>query len=105
MTHAELKKEWDVRVAAFNASGQSIPKWCADQNLKTHQLRYWMRKLDSTEASLPIATEWFSIDIDKKSEETSSPLVVKVGQVGIEVKPGFDPELLAHLVKTLITLC
>lgn len=49
MTHAELKKELDIRLEIFNASGQSIPKWCADQNLKTDQLR-----------------NWFTIDIDKK---------------------------------------
>lgn len=29
MTKAERQKEWEVRVAAFRASGQSISAWCA----------------------------------------------------------------------------
>ncbi|MFZ5687587.1 MAG: IS66 family insertion sequence element accessory protein TnpA [Bacillota bacterium] len=29
MTKAEYRKEWEQRVAAFRASGQSTTEWCA----------------------------------------------------------------------------
>ncbi len=46
---------------------------------------------------------WFFVDIDKQTEKTSNRLVYNIGQKDIEVKPGFTPKLLAHLVSTLIT--
>lgn len=105
MKNADLKKEWDVRIAEFKTSGQSIPQWCANQNLKTHQLRYWLQKTETREASLTTSTEWFSLDIDKQTDESSSSVTVKIGQVHIEVKPGFKPDLLTDVVRTLMTLC
>ena len=44
MTKTELRKEWDARVVAFKASGQSASAWCAVHDLKPLQLWYWLRK-------------------------------------------------------------
>ncbi len=40
----ELRKDWEARVAAFRASGQSGSAWCASHQVKPHQLWYWFRK-------------------------------------------------------------
>lgn len=50
--NADLKKVWDVRIAGFKTSGQSISKWFVDHKLNKHQLRYWLRKSDSKETRL-----------------------------------------------------
>ncbi|SFR10509.1 IS66 family insertion sequence element accessory protein TnpA [Desulfoscipio geothermicus] len=34
MTRAELRKEWEARVAAFRASDQSASTWCTAHDLK-----------------------------------------------------------------------
>ena len=44
MSKQQLHKIWSARVAEFKASGQSVPAWCKEQDLKPHQLRYWLRK-------------------------------------------------------------
>ncbi|QGG47317.1 hypothetical protein [Heliorestis convoluta] len=48
-----------------------------------------------------------SVEVGETSERDSlaSPLVIRVGQAVIEVKPGFDPALLTQVVRTLKTLC
>ncbi|QGG47318.1 IS66 family insertion sequence element accessory protein TnpA [Heliorestis convoluta] len=46
MTKEELRLEWAERLAAFKESGLSVPKWCAANDVKTHQLRYWLRKTE-----------------------------------------------------------
>nr|WP_243137351.1 hypothetical protein [Heliorestis convoluta] len=50
---------------------------------------------------------WLSVEVGETSERDSlaSPLVIRVGQAVIEVKPGFDPALLTQVVRTLKTLC
>lgn len=65
----------------------------------------WFQKVELVENSLPASTEWFSVEIDKYSIESSSTMIVKVRHVDIEGKPGFNPELLTELVRTLKTLC
>nr|NNM90144.1 hypothetical protein [Bacilli bacterium] len=47
MTQQELRKQWETRVRDFRASGQSAVSWCADHQLKTHQLVYWIKQCDN----------------------------------------------------------
>jgi hypothetical protein len=47
MTKNELRQAWEKRITDLQSSGQSIPAWSAANNLKLHQVRYWMRKFKS----------------------------------------------------------
>lgn len=58
MSKQQLYEIWSSRVAEFKASGQSVAAWCAEQDLKPHQLRYWLRK--RRESRNP--TEWLKTD-------------------------------------------
>ena len=42
MEKNELREEWASRVRAFRTSGQTAVEWCAVNNLKIHQLKYWL---------------------------------------------------------------
>lgn len=105
MTRAELRQEWEARVAAYKASGQSVPAWCAALDVKPHQLRYWIRKLDPAQTAVKSSAMWLTMEVDQRSTESESGLFIRVGQATIEVKPGFDQALLADVVRTLAGLC
>ena len=78
--------------------------WCAAHDDKPHQLWYWVRKHKTQlDATLAKSTEWLSVEVS--GQEPGSALLVRVGQANIEIKPGFDPVLLADVVRTLATLC
>lgn len=98
MSKQELREIWSARVAEFKASGQSVPAWCEDHGLKPHQLRYWLRK--EKESSKP--TEWIPLNPAGSSE---TAVTLRVGHIALEVRPGFDPNLLLSVVKTLTALC
>ena len=111
MEREELREVWRGRVAAFRASGQTGKGWCAANNLRPNQLCYWMKKLKDEEAAKapggaepPGSTKWLPLEINEQPENTESRLLIKVGQAAIEVQAGFDPALLAEVVKTL-SLC
>lgn len=75
------------------------------KQFKINQLRYWLRKLRSTDNSSVKQPQWLSAEIDKsKVPIQNNSLVVRVGKVSIEVKSGFDPSLLSGIIKTLIDL-
>nr|WP_297199559.1 hypothetical protein [Thermanaeromonas sp.] len=42
MTRAELQKLWEVRIAEYRESGQSVKEWCAShEGISPRQLWYW----------------------------------------------------------------
>ncbi|WP_003545822.1 IS66 family insertion sequence element accessory protein TnpA [Desulfotomaculum nigrificans] len=105
MTKAELRKEWEARVATFVASGQSTTAWCAAHNLKPHQLRYWLRRLNPKGTPTATPSQWVSLELnDISPNKDRNGLVVRVGQAVIEVQSGFNPELLKEVVQTLTEL-
>src|SRR5690625_3330805 len=96
---------WESRVAEFKASGQSATAWCASQNLKVHQLRYWVRKFGSEHDSRKKQTKWLSVEFGElKADQPQKALPIRVGKATLEVHPGFDPKLLSDVVKTLSML-
>ncbi|MFD1929225.1 hypothetical protein ACFSFY_14375 [Sporosarcina siberiensis] len=105
MKHTELREVWTSRLADFNQSEESIPEWCSRNNLKSHQLRYWIRKFETTEIAAPTSTEWYSVDIDQQPAESNAAVVVKVGTINVEVKSGFNPQLLIDVIRTLTSIC
>jgi hypothetical protein len=42
MEKTELQIKLERRVAIFRASGQTQAKWCAANDLKLYQLKYWL---------------------------------------------------------------
>jgi hypothetical protein len=102
-----LRKEWEPRISDFKSSGQTQTSWCADHELNIHQFRYWLRKFNSpelNETKVSSNTNWLSIDIDDQ-KGTGNSISVKVGEVTIEVKPGYDPVLFLDVVMKLKSLC
>jgi transposase-like protein len=104
MTKAERQQQWEARVAAYKASGQGTSAWCAAHDIKPHQLRYWLRKLEPVKATAT-PSKWLSVEVDEQSNESESSLLIRVGQATVEVKTGFNPALLSDVVRTLAALC
>ena len=90
---------WAEKVAEFNRSGLSVPKWCAARGVKDHQLRYWLKKL-GTPAPAQTDVQWLPLEY----YEPEPALTVKMGPAVIEVRDGFDPRLLIAVVRTLSAL-
>lgn len=101
MTRAAKRKEWEVRIAAFRGSGQSVGKWCEANGIKEHSLRYWMHRVGAGESNESLTPQWLSVEVEGTSSPSKSPLHIRVGQATIEVKPGFDPILLKEVVQAL----
>ncbi|GMA49401.1 hypothetical protein GCM10025857_31090 [Alicyclobacillus contaminans] len=101
---AELRESWRERVAAFRASGLSGAAWCAANQVKEHQLWYWVRQF-RVESTSPSSSPRFLPVQFREATATEAPLLVRVGKVAIEVHAGYDAELLLQLVRTLSALC
>jgi transposase-like protein len=106
MTKVEQQIEWMAKVTAYKASGLSTKEWCSAHNLKPHQLRYWLRKLQPLDSQTIEPTRWLPVEFsDPEPKNQVSTLLIRVGQATVEVKPGFDPTLLSDIVRVLSVLC
>ncbi|MGG5252531.1 IS66 family insertion sequence element accessory protein TnpA [Neobacillus sp. SM06] len=105
MDKSELRHEWEQRIASYRASGLTQAKWCEINDLKVHQLKYWLKRIEGSNAKPNPSTKWTSVVIEDPSISQEDSLQVKIGEFSIEVKQGFNPSLFADVVRTLKTLC
>lgn len=115
MENFDPLEEWVVRITACRASRQTAVAWCAANNLKIDQYKYWLQKLKNLNlvAATPTAAKsaatpsrWVPIEVDVLDEVNSQKtLLIKVGCATIEICSGFDPKLLASVVRALSLSC
>jgi hypothetical protein len=94
---SEQRQHWEDRLESFKQSGMTAKQWCQDQEISIHQFNYWKRKCLTT--SSPSSTQWIPIQMQPKNE--SDALILRIKDVAIEVRDGFDPALLLLVVRTL----
>ncbi len=87
--------DWPELIKDYQSSGLSAAAWCRENNLKPHQLYY---RLDKAKDKKKAASKWLLLESDEPETES---IKVKIGPATIEVKPGFNPALLAAVVRTL----
>lgn len=96
---------WKERIALFQESGQSVAKWCKEQELPEHQLRYWLRKAVAKQstASGGITSRW--VAMGSLEDNSSTGVSLRIGSVHLDVQRGFDPFVLTEVVRSLTGLC
>jgi len=104
MTREETRAHWRERLAAQQASGQSVVAWCAAQGVRRKDFYLWRAKLP---APPPAATAWVAVDVRPPVAPVApvvpapAGLTLQVGRVTCTVPPGFDPALLAAVLAVL----
>ena len=89
------------RIGAFFASGLSQRAWCREHGLRPNQLGYWLRKF-RTEANQPQNGRWIQLD---SLAPTGSGVVLRIGNVTVEIQRGFDPQVLTEVISSLLNVC
>lgn len=105
MSQAEVRQEWELRVAAYRSSGQSATNWCSANQLQPRQLWYWIRKFKPTKDTVTPSSQWIAVNVESSFKDKESSLCVRIGSAVIEVNSGFNPTLFSKVVRTLQTLC
>src|SRR5690606_33139133 len=102
MTKDERLALWVARIKDYQASGERVATWCERHQVTQHQLWYWMRKVKQAEQPVQLADhpQWMALRLDETKTGGVQSLLVRVGTASIEVKAGFEPSLLADVVRT-----
>ena len=114
MTRAEREKErqeWETRIAEFRASGQSVSEWCAAHGIRPGRLWYRLRqqrhqgKANAGSNAAPVWLEATVAGAAGSEEQDNKRLLIRIGEASVEVRAGFDPELLSAVVRVLLATC
>lgn len=96
--------EWEVRISDFKVSGLKMTHWCAANHVDLEQMKYWIRKFKKSSALSTISSSQTFVPltaIEPAIRTGSSSLIVQVGFASIELRSGFDPQLLREAVEAL----
>jgi hypothetical protein len=98
----QKRSYWKQHIDAWQKTGLTQVEYCRQHNLKHHQLVYWKKRFLKTETDVsfvPIKLEDL-LDIPASPENASLSLVVN-NHFKIEIRPGFDVQLLRQLIFAL----
>ena len=97
---SELQLFWSSKVAAYKASGLTQTEFCKVNEYKIKQFNYWVRKFkDKKTQAQPEKPQWISVNVT--APDRNDFLTIRVGSVVIDVKPGFNKQLLAEIVEAI----
>ena len=99
MAKEQLKKEWEDKIARYEASGKKKVEWCRENGINLRVFYRWCKKIKGQELSIPKVQSWVA------GESQASSLNLKIGKVYLEVKEDFNSSLLAAVVKVLGEIC
>jgi len=103
MVNNDLRGLWEQRLAEHETSGKSITAWCKEHLIRENQFYYWRKKLSKNQVGDNRPIKWLSLEAEQ-AKLSPGPIAVHVGQVTVEIKQGFDPQLLRQIVKVLQTV-
>jgi hypothetical protein len=93
---------WKQHIDSWQETGLTQAEYCRQHNLKHHQLVYWKKRFLKTEAGVsfvPLKLEDL-LDIPAQSDRASLSLIIN-NNFKIEIRAGFDAQLLRQLILAL----
>ena len=93
---------WKRHIDSWQQTGLTQTEYCRQHQLKHHQLVYWKKRFLNTETAVsfvPIKLEDL-LDIPAQPDRASLCLVIN-NQFKVEIRAGFDAQLLRQLIFAL----
>jgi hypothetical protein len=106
-TTEETIRYWRQHVEAFKASGLTRKEYSRQARINVYKLDYWRKKLSRMDA-MPVrssAGQWVPLTISEESLPVNPHIDLWIGRIRVEVKQGFDTNLLADILQAIGASC
>jgi hypothetical protein len=106
-TNQETDRYWQRHVESFKVSGLTREAYSKQARIKVYRLDYWRKKLirQSGVRGKASANHWMPLNISDEPTEKDSHIDLWIGHVRVEIKRGFDTELLVEFLRTVGAVC
>ena len=98
---------WLQHVEAFERGDLRRKEYCQGNGITLHRLDYWRRRLRQTDPTTSQSPKsWIPLNVtDDSILESESGLRLRMGRLSIDVRPGFDRELLTDVLRVVGSVC
>jgi hypothetical protein len=104
----ESRERWQELIEEHSRSGETVAEWCRFNSISVHSFYYWKRRLGvaspkgSTQGAANQRTQWLSVS----TVPLATPgLMLTIGLISIQIRSGFDHELLDAVLTLLERRC
>ena len=103
MTTEERQAYWEEKVKRWQASGMSMHAWSKKQGISDKTLGNWRRKLQrQKEAQERVPSGWQEVKRTSSVRPIATGIKLEINEcIKIELKQGFDPQLLMDVVRVV----
>jgi len=98
------KIEQHALVTECRSSGMKAKAWCEAKGIEYRQYVYWATKLNRESQPEPEPQLWAHVTMTQE-ECSTSEIRLQCGKWTISLETGFNPTLLADILKVVGTLC
>ena len=93
---------WKQHIDSWQQTGLTQAEYCRQHNLKHHQLVYWRKRFLKTETDVSFVALKLEdlLDLPARQDQASLTLIIN-HQFKIEIRAGFDAQLLRQLIFAL----
>lgn len=102
MNKRKSVEEWTALVKEYNSSGLNLTAWCKEKELSKSYFYPHLKKIKSIAAETS-EQKWVAIALPESVEKSSISL--KVGNITLDIKNGFDKEILLNVLSVVMKLC
>ena len=98
----QKRSYWKQHIASWQETGLTQVEYCRQHNLKHHQLVYWKKRFLKTETDVSFVSLNLEdvLEMQARQDQASLTLVIN-SQYKIEIRAGFDAQLLRQLIFVL----
>ena len=96
---------WKQHIESWQQTGLTQIEYCRRHDLKHHQMVYWKKRFLKTETAVTFAALQLDdlLDIPVQAQRASLCLIIN-DQFKVEIRSGFDAQLLRQLIFALQAL-
>jgi len=88
--------KWHNLINLYKISSQTMKQFCYEQNVKVHQLQYWLKKIKLS--TLQEVNQFIEVKIDKHLKQ-ADPIKLTIGKISIELFEQFNEETLLRVLR------
>ena len=98
----QKRSYWKQHIDSWQQTGLTQVEYCRQHNLKHHQLVYWKKRFLKTETDVSFVSLKLEdlMEMPTRQDQASLTLVIS-NQFKIEIRAGFDTQLLRQLIFAL----
>lgn len=94
------KEQWMLLVEDFKASGLALARWCKENNISKSSIYPYVKASNNNVE--PHAQTWGIVTLPEKT--TESTINLKIGEITLEIKNGFNRETLSDILSVVTKL-